>query len=94
MDTGIRWAVSLNDAIQDTDLIVIITEWEEFKQLNFTKVRQALRTSRLSVPTVVDLRNLYEPKALMTQGIRYISVGRPMGEPMLKLSTMTEKEAN
>lgn len=56
---------------QDADALVIATEWNEFRALNLSKIRAALKQ-----PVVVDLRNVYDPKRMESGGFRYISVGR------------------
>jgi UDPglucose 6-dehydrogenase len=55
-------------AMHNADAVVIATEWQEFCDLNFHLVGENV--------TVVDLRNLYDPKAMRAQGIRYFSIGR------------------
>jgi UDPglucose 6-dehydrogenase len=53
------------------DLLVLATEWNEFRALNFEKIRNALRQ-----PVLVDLRNVYDPQRMAVLGFDYISVGR------------------
>jgi UDPglucose 6-dehydrogenase len=50
---------------------VILTEWNEFRALDFAKVKAALKT-----PLMVDLRNIYRPSQMRDAGFTYISVGR------------------
>ena len=52
--------------------VVVLTEWEEFRWLDFTKVR-----ALLAEPSVIDARNLLDPTALRRMGFTYIGVGRP-----------------
>jgi UDPglucose 6-dehydrogenase len=52
--------------------VVVLTEWEEFRWLDFTKVRDLL-----AEPSVVDARNLLDPTALRRAGFTYVGVGRP-----------------
>jgi UDPglucose 6-dehydrogenase len=52
--------------------VVVLTEWEELRWLDFTKVR-----SLMAEPSVVDARNLLDPSALRRMGFAYVGVGRP-----------------
>jgi len=54
--------------MRGSDAVVIATEWPEFCDLNFDCMGDNA--------TVVDLRNLYDPKAMYAQGVRYFSIGR------------------
>ena len=53
------------------DALVLATEWNEFRALNFERIRKALRE-----PVVIDLRNVYDPMRMAALGFRYTSVGR------------------
>lgn len=59
------------DCALGADVLVLATEWNEFRALNFEKVRKALRQ-----PVVVDLRNIYDPHRMAALGFTYVSVGR------------------
>jgi len=59
------------DALEGADGVVILTEWNEFRALDFAKVKAALKQ-----PLMVDLRNIYRPSQMQEAGFRYISVGR------------------
>jgi UDPglucose 6-dehydrogenase len=59
------------DALTGADGVVILTEWNEFRALDFDKLKAALKT-----PLMVDLRNIYRPSVMAQAGFRYISVGR------------------
>ena len=59
------------DACTGADGIVIVTEWNEFRALDLARIRILLRE-----PTVIDLRNIYDPGAMRDAGFRYLSVGR------------------
>lgn len=62
---------SINDALQNADIAVIITEWAEFELLDFSQVKKLMKT-----PTLVDLRNLFSPQEMKGTGFKYISIGR------------------
>ena len=59
------------DVAKDADALVIVTEWNEFKQLDWARIRRSMRQ-----PNVVDGRNLYDPAEMATQGFTYWGVGR------------------
>jgi len=59
------------DAAQGCDALVIATEWNQFRTLDWERMKQTLRS-----PTVVDLRNVYEPNQMKRLGYAYTSVGR------------------
>ncbi len=60
------------DAAQGADLLVIVTEWNEFRAIDPVRLREAMRGD-----LVMDLRNLYEPAAMRAAGFRYQCIGRP-----------------
>ena len=53
------------------DALVIATEWNEFRALNLQRVRGLLKA-----PVIIDLRNVYDPQRMKSEGFTYISVGR------------------
>ena len=53
------------------DGVVIATEWNQFRALDFAQLK-----SRLAAPLMVDLRNLYLPARVAAEGFRYFSIGR------------------
>jgi UDPglucose 6-dehydrogenase len=60
------------DAAEGADMLVVVTEWNEFRALAPERLRRAMRGD-----LIVDLRNLYEPAVMRDAGFRYVSVGRP-----------------
>jgi UDPglucose 6-dehydrogenase len=74
--SGIAYASSAYEAARNADALLILTEWEEFANLDLQRVRQELR-----YPIVIDGRNLYDPEAMAAQGFTYYSVGRPASHP-------------
>lgn len=58
-------------AIEGTDAVVIVTEWDVFRALDFDRIRHVVNT-----PVVIDLRNIYDPAELRAKGFIYASVGR------------------
>ncbi len=69
---GIEYAEDAYDAARGCDALVIATEWNQFRNLDWDRMRTALRT-----PAVIDLRNVYDPRHMRDLGFRYASVGRP-----------------
>ncbi len=66
----IKYAPSNYDACVDKDALVINTEWNEYRQPDFGKMKKMMRS-----PIIVDGRNLYNPKMLRDAGFIYIGVG-------------------
>ena len=59
------------DALDGADGVVILTEWNEFRALDFGRVKSLLKR-----PLMVDLRNIYRPELMKDAGFAYFSVGR------------------
>ncbi|MDO1558994.1 UDP-glucose/GDP-mannose dehydrogenase family protein [Brevundimonas sp. 2R-24] len=59
------------DAAADADVLVIITEWDQFRALDLDRIKLLMRS-----PIVVDLRNVYRPDDMAARGFRYSGVGR------------------
>lgn len=76
MLSGIGYADSAYAAMEGADALVIITEWNEFRALDFKRVK-----SLLKAPILVDLRNVYEPAMMAQLGFNYVCVGRPSLSP-------------
>ncbi len=56
---------------QGCDALIVVTPWNEFKQLDLEKVKSLLKS-----PVIFDGRNIYDPKAMKEMGFNYRSVGR------------------
>ncbi len=61
---------SVEDTITNADAVVILTEWDEFKQLDLEKVKELVKT-----PIILDARNLLRVKKLEELGFRYENIG-------------------
>ena len=57
---------------EGADELVIVTEWNPFRQLDLERLKRHLK-----VPAVVDLRNIYDPAEMKRLGFSYRCVGRP-----------------
>ncbi len=67
---NITFYENINDACQNADLIIIHTEWNEFKQLNFKKITKKRNFK------VFDMRNIYSTSEMKKNKINYFSIGR------------------
>jgi UDPglucose 6-dehydrogenase len=67
----IRYAKTPNEAVEDADALVIVTEWKEFRSPDFDLIKQ-----RLKQPLIIDGRNLYDPALVRGMGIDYLAIGR------------------
>ena len=72
---GVFWCEDTYDAIDGSDVVVIVTEWNEFRNLDFARMKEIMKT-----PILVDLRNIYEPAQVTATGFLYRCVGRPMSK--------------
>ncbi|MBC6404113.1 MAG: UDP-glucose/GDP-mannose dehydrogenase family protein [Rhodospirillales bacterium] len=68
---GVNWARDCMSALNGADAALILTEWEDFAQLDLHKVAAALRH-----PLLIDLRNLFAPDSVAEAGLDYVSIGR------------------
>jgi UDPglucose 6-dehydrogenase len=69
--SGVTLVDSAYRAAQDADALLILTEWQEFKDLDMARLRKLLR-----YPIVIDGRNLLDPAIMRQHGFIYLSVGR------------------
>jgi UDPglucose 6-dehydrogenase len=86
------------EAARGADVLVIITEWDEFQSLDLSRLKQLMRA-----PVLVDLRGIYASRAMTRRGFRYFRVGAPApvpaaagrGRPSLRLRAgEPDKRAN
>jgi len=59
-------------AAEGADVLVIITEWDQFRALDLDRIKLLMKA-----PVLVDLRNIYKPDDMRARGFAYTSVGRP-----------------
>ena len=67
------------EACRDADAVVLITDWNEYKNLNLLKLKGLMKT-----PIFVDLRNVFSPDVMSSAGFNYFSVGR---RPIINFKT-------
>lgn len=69
--TKLHFTKDAYEAATDADILVIMTEWNEFKQLDVKQLK-----SLMKAPVMVDGRNIYEPETMLDLGFTYLGVGR------------------
>ena len=70
-DLEVEYADTPIECAKDTDGIIILTEWNEFRFLNLGELKKVMRN-----PVLVDMRNIYEPSLVKKLGFKYSGVGR------------------
>jgi UDPglucose 6-dehydrogenase len=68
--TDVKFCHGPYEACKGSDCLLVITEWNEFKELDFDKVKKLLRR-----PILIDGRNIYESEVLKKKGFTYIGIG-------------------
>ena len=68
---GVEWCEGSTQAVEGADIVVVVTEWNEFRAINLKDLKQAMRGNLL-----VDLRNVFQPTEAATAGLDYYSIGR------------------
>jgi UDPglucose 6-dehydrogenase len=69
--TTIEFADKSYDALKGADALTIVTEWNEFREPDFGRIRKLMRN-----PVIFDGRNLYNPEQIRGAGFTYFSMGR------------------
>jgi UDPglucose 6-dehydrogenase len=69
---GVDFARTALDAAAGADVLVVITEWHEFRGLDPRRIKEAMRQ-----PRIVDLRNIFNPEEMRGLGFTYECIGRP-----------------
>jgi UDPglucose 6-dehydrogenase len=69
--SGVEFCDDAYAVCQGADALVFMTEWNEFRELDMTRIKGLLRE-----PVVIDTRNIYNPEQLENLGFRYVGVGR------------------
>jgi len=70
-DKRIKFAKNQYEAIKGADALVLVTEWQEFREPDFNYMKNLMRT-----PVVFDGRNIYKPEKLKGLGFVYYGIGR------------------
>jgi len=72
MVENVEFAEDAYAAMDGADVLVLVTEWNEFRALDLDRVKRLLKT-----PAIVDLRNIYPTEQMRSAGFEYTSIGRP-----------------
>ena len=83
---GVEICGSVADAVRDADAAVIVTEWNELRELATPEIRESMRN-----PLIIDGRNLLDPETVHGAGFAYEGIGRP-SSPLSGLPQTTEPE--
>ena len=67
----VTYSNSVKDSVVNSNLIVLVTEWDEFRNVDFSELGKSMKTKIL-----FDGRNIYEPETLKENGFEYYGVGR------------------
>jgi len=81
---GIKFCRDAYDAVSGADAMVLVTEWNEFRRMDLTKLYSLMRR-----PVVIDCRNVYDPSEMVRLGFTYFGVGR--GTPPPPPSTLAKE---
>jgi UDPglucose 6-dehydrogenase len=68
---NVTFANDAYEAVENTDLTIVVTEWNEFKQLSIDTILKKMKT-----PNLIDGRNIYDPEKMRAKGFTYVGVGR------------------
>jgi len=78
---NLSYAKSAYEAAKDADALLILTDWQEFADLDLSLLHKALRYA-----IVIDGRNVFDPQVMLQHGFTYLSVGRPAVTPFRDLA--------
>ncbi len=70
--SDVHFAEGPYQAVEDADVLVILTEWDQFRALDLKRMKTLMRR-----PLLVDLRNIYRPHQARNDGFEYVGVGKP-----------------
>ncbi|WP_297800232.1 UDP-glucose/GDP-mannose dehydrogenase family protein [uncultured Brevundimonas sp.] len=70
--SGIDYCDGPYQAVTGADVVVILTEWDQFRALDLDRIKLLM-----NAPVMVDLRNVYDPGAMAARGFDYRGIGRP-----------------
>ncbi len=69
----ITYAKTPEEATEGADCVVVVTEWNQFKQIDLSTIKKKMKT-----PLLIDGRNIYEPAVMKKLGFSYVGVGRAL----------------
>lgn len=85
---GIELGRDPYDVLEGADVLVLLTEWNEFRGLDLRRARSLMRE-----PRIVDLRNVFDPMTVVREGFAYTSIGRPAIGPGAGVAVATAEPA-
>jgi len=68
---NVTWKNSAYEVAENSNCIIILTEWQEFKDLDLEKLRNLMKR-----PLIYDFRNIFDPDSMKKLGFEYFSIGR------------------
>ncbi|MBT4446708.1 UDP-glucose/GDP-mannose dehydrogenase family protein [archaeon] len=71
LHSSITFCDSIGQAVEKSDAILLLTEWDEFRSLNFSEIKDQVKQK-----IIFDGRNIYEPEIIAEEGFSYIGIGR------------------
>jgi UDPglucose 6-dehydrogenase len=71
LPSQIEYCDDLYETVSGADALVLLTEWNAYRGLDFNRVKD-----RMNANVVIDLRNVYEPEAMRSNGFVYSCIGR------------------
>lgn len=71
MFPSVKWSKGVYEGCKNADVIIVITDWAEFRAINLKELRKCVNNDIL-----IDLRNIYSTKDVLAAGFRYFSIGR------------------
>ncbi|MBW2037938.1 MAG: UDP-glucose/GDP-mannose dehydrogenase family protein [Deltaproteobacteria bacterium] len=71
---GIAYKNDLYEAAEGADALVLATEWNQFRNIDWERIKSERRLKR---QIIIDLRNIYKPERMRAMGFEYTSIGRP-----------------
>jgi UDPglucose 6-dehydrogenase len=87
LPAAVEYAANPYDAARGADALLILTEWEEYAQLDLARLAHELK-----YPIVIDGRNLYDGNVMTQHGFTYYSVGRPTAAPEEHAGSVVSEE--
>ena len=69
--TDVEWKKSAYEVADNSNCLVILTDWQEFKEIDLKKLYDSMQR-----PLIYDFRNIYDPDIMKELGFEYFSVGR------------------
>ena len=67
----ITYVASSDDAVKDVDALIILTEWNEFRNMDLDYIKSVMKK-----PVLIDARNIYDPDMIIQKGFQYDCIGR------------------